>query len=526
MLKNMSLHGRLMGSFLLMGGVVLVVGFFGWRGTHQLSSHIDTLSNNSLPSIDGLWRVNEGQTQIQSAERAIINPELPAAAKQSELNRMQAAWKQINAGLEEYETTPRSPDEDKLYQTFKQQWQAWKQDHAAYLQAYQDFAQLGVVNPTARQLELTSQKRENSPEMKVAIAAAERLTKLRQNAVVKNDVSFAAATNSLLQLIKINQDTAEDANKAASDDTRLTTGWVVTGIIAGPLGAILLGFFLSNKIAKPLTGKIAQIVQTMAASTNEIAATVEQQERTATRQASSVNQTTITIDELGASSQQSAEQAESAVAGARQALILAGNGADAVKRTLKGMETLQQKVAAIADHIARLNEQTKQIGSISGLVGELASQTNMLALNAAVEAVRAGEHGKGFAVVAAEIRKLADQSKKSTEKINTLVGDIQSAINITVIVTHEGTKTVEEGTRIAQETSESFAGVEGAVNNIVINSQQISLNINQQAIAIQQIVSAMNDLNIAARETASGISQIRSGTQQINESAQALKATI
>ncbi|WP_265582960.1 methyl-accepting chemotaxis protein [Nostoc edaphicum] len=150
----------------------------------------------------------------------------------------------------------------------------------------------------------------------------------------------------------------------------------------------------------------------------------------------------------------------------------------------------------------------------------------MLALNAAVEAVRAGEHGKGFAVVAAEIRKLADQSKKSTEKISTLVGDIQSAINITVVVTHEGTKTVEEGTRIAQETSESFAGVEGAVNNIVINSQQISLNINQQAIAIQQIVSAMNDLNIAARETASGISQIRSGTQQLNESAQALKATI
>ncbi|WP_228013304.1 hypothetical protein [Nostoc edaphicum] len=178
---------------------------------------------------------------------------------------------------------------------------------------------------------------------------------------MKPRLAPATRTNS----IRINQDTAEDANKAAGNDTRLTTGWVVTGIIAGPLGAILLGFFLSNKIAKPLTGKIAQIVQTMAASTNEIAATVEQQERTATRQATSVNQTTTTIDELGASSQQSAEQAESAVAGARQALTLAGNGADAVKRTLKGMETLQQKVGAIAEHITRLNEQTKQIDSIS-----------------------------------------------------------------------------------------------------------------------------------------------------------------
>ncbi|MBD2519415.1 MCP four helix bundle domain-containing protein [Nostoc sp. FACHB-973] len=295
MLKTMSLHGRLMGSFLLMGGVVLVIGSVGWRGTHQLNSHIDTLSHNSLPSIDGLWKVNEGQTQIQSAERAITNPELPAAAKQSELNRMQTAWKQIDAGFEEYEATPRTPDEDKLYKTFKEQWQTWKQDHTAYLQAYQNFAQLGIANPSARRLKLTSQKQENSPEMKAAIAAANQLTQLRQNAVVKNDVSFAVVTESLLQLIKINQDTAEDANKAASDDTRLTTNWVITGIIAGPLGAILLGFFLSNKIAKPLTGKIAQIVQTMAASTNEIAATVEQQERTVTRQATSVNQTTITI---------------------------------------------------------------------------------------------------------------------------------------------------------------------------------------------------------------------------------------
>ncbi|MEH2379923.1 MAG: methyl-accepting chemotaxis protein [Nostoc sp.] len=526
MLKNISLHGRLMGSFFLMGGVVLVIGSVGWWGIHQLSSHIDTLSLNSLPSIDGLWRINQGQSQIQSIERAISNPELTSAARQSELNRMQTAWKQIDAGFEEYDAAIRTPDEDKLYQTFKQQWQAWKQDDAAYFQAYQDFARLGIPNPTARQLELISQKLENSPEMKVAIAAAAQLAKIRQDAVRENDVSFTVADETLLQLVKMNQDTAEDAIKAASQDSQLTTSWVITGIIAGPLGAILLGLFLSNKIAKPLTGKIAEIVQTMAASTNEIAAAVEQQERTATRQAASVNQTTITIDELGASSQQSAQQAESAAAGARQALTLAGKGTEAVKRTLKGMETLRQKVAAIADHITRLNEQTKQIGSISGLVGDLASQTNMLALNAAVEAVRAGEHGKGFAVVAAEIRKLADQSKKSTEKINTLVGDIQSAINTTVVVTHEGTKTVEEGARIAEETSESFAGVEGAVNNIVLNSQQISLNINQQAIAIQQIVSAMNDLNIAARETASGIGQIRSGTQQLNESAQALKATI
>jgi hypothetical protein len=114
------------------------------------------------------------------------------------------------------------------------------------------------------------------------------------------------------------------------------------------------------------------------------------------------------------------------------------------------MNALREKVDAIADQILRLSEQTNQIGGISGLVSDLANQTNMLALNAAVEAVLAGEHGKGLAVVSGEIRKLADQSRKSAEKINALVADIQTAINSTVMVTDEGTKTVEEGVKIAQ----------------------------------------------------------------------------
>lgn len=286
--------------------------------------------------------------------------------------------------------------------------------------------------------------------------------------------------------------------------------------------SLLIGFWVISRTSR----RMNQSASSIAASTTEIATTIEQQERTANQQAASVNETTTTMDELGASSRQSAEQAEAAAAGARQALTLASSGTQAVGRTMDGMENLRLKVGAIADQIMRLSEQTNQIGSISGLVSDLANQTNMLALNAAVEAVRAGEHGKGFAVVAAEIRKLADQSKKSAEKINALVSDIQGAINSTVMVTDEGTKTVEEGVRVAQETSESFVGVADAVNNVVLNSQQISLNVKQQAIAIQQVVEAMNSLNVAARETAAGIGQIKIGTQRLNDAAQDLKAVV
>ncbi|MCC3443042.1 MAG: chemotaxis protein, partial [Microcoleus sp. PH2017_03_ELD_O_A] len=129
-------------------------------------------------------------------------------------------------------------------------------------------------------------------------------------------------------------------------------------------------------------------------------------------------------------------------------------------------------------------------------------------------------------VVASEIRKLADRSKKSAAQINLLVADIQRAINSTVMVTDEGTKTVESGVNIAEETAAAFAGVADAINNVVLSSQQISLNAKQQAIAIEQVVEAMNSLNQAAAQTACGITQTKIGTQKLNEAALDLKAVV
>ncbi|MEC4983416.1 MAG: methyl-accepting chemotaxis protein [Oscillatoria sp. PMC 1068.18] len=302
--------------------------------------------------------------------------------------------------------------------------------------------------------------------------------------------------------------------------------FLVTILIFGSLLLAGIGISLAFWISSGVARTINRATSAIATSSSEIATTIEQQERTSNQQAASVSETTTTVDELGASSRQSAEQAEAAANAAMQALQLTEGGSQAVDRSLKGMSELQEKVGAIAEQILRLSEQTNQIGNISLVVSDLANQTNMLALNAAVEAVRAGEQGKGFAVVAAEIRKLADQSKQSAEKINTLVADIQNAINSTVMVTDEGTKTVQTGVEIARQTSDAFAGVADAVNNVVLNNQQILLNIKQQASAIEQIVQAMNSINQGAKESASGISQTKIGTEKLNDAALELKTII
>lgn len=294
-------------------------------------------------------------------------------------------------------------------------------------------------------------------------------------------------------------------------------GFIITLIVS------LLILFLINKIAVQPINFVANFI---ASSANEIAVTVEQQERTTSVQAKSVNTTTTTMDELGLFSRQSAEQANGANNTAKLALEAAEKGNHSVSEIFDSMNNLKVKVEAIAHQIFRLSEQTSQIGQISQMVGDLANQTNILALNATVEAVRGGENSQGFSIVATEIKKLAEQSKKYAEKIRVLVEDIQSSINSTVLVTKEGTKTVELGMEITEKTTQAFATITDSVNNVVINNQQIYLNIQQQVTAVQKVVEAMDSINQGAKETALGISQTRIGIDDLKKAVEQLKTIV
>ncbi|MEG3906861.1 methyl-accepting chemotaxis protein [Microcoleus sp. w1-18aA5] len=301
----------------------------------------------------------------------------------------------------------------------------------------------------------------------------------------------------------------------------------IAALIAIVSLAVVLGFgwFFLKQIVALIRGLIYQI----SSFSMQIESNMNRQEQIADRQFVSVNQTTITLENLGRSSQQTAEQAESVAIAARQALNLAEEGTKKVDQTLNQMLNLREAVVAISKQNHRLDDSTSQIGNIStlaSLVSDLASQTNMLALNAAVEAVRAGEYGKGFAVVASEIRKLADESQQAAQKINGIVPEIKGAIDSTVKATEDSRKTVAEGVKTAQDTAEAFTGVREACNLVFASNQQISFNVKQQAIAIQQVGDAMSSMKESASQTVSGITQVKIGTQQLTEAAFNLKEVV
>ncbi len=304
--------------------------------------------------------------------------------------------------------------------------------------------------------------------------------------------------------------------------TRLTLS-ALTSIAIGS-GVLLFAWILVLRRMRRYIQAINDLETLISQTSAEMTATVAKQEKVILQQANSVNQTTATVDLLGSASRQSAKQAEDSAAGASEALSLAEKGSQTIEQTLMGMENLKTRVRDIAEEIMNLSQQTGQISAISDVVEGVATQTNMLALKASVEAARVGEEGKGFGVVADEIRRLADESRRSANTINSLVADIQAAMNSAVMVTDEGKKTAESSIELATDTVQTFINVKNAINGVFTNSQAIFQNTKQQAIDIQDIMSAINALNLDAKDTAVGIDQVKTSAIKLQNFAEKLKA--
>lgn len=283
------------------------------------------------------------------------------------------------------------------------------------------------------------------------------------------------------------------------------------------LACLAAGLAIAVWVLRGLVHSIQTMTGTVSVFSEQLSSTLEQQEKMSSQQSSSVHQTTVTMDELNVSSQQSARQADTVAQLAQNSLHQVEEGKEAIGLAVTEMQTVKQRVEDIANQALHLGQQTHQIRIISDLVVSLASQTNMLALNAAIEAVRAGENGKGFSVVASEIRKLADESGNSAQKIILLVQDIQNAVHGMVKVTEVGGKSMQNGVEMSQQTAQIFANISESVETIVANIQSIALTSQQQAMATQQVTDAMENLTQGASETAEGMTQIRVGTKELKE---------
>jgi len=208
-------------------------------------------------------------------------------------------------------------------------------------------------------------------------------------------------------------------------------------------------------------------------------------------QASALEETAASMEELGATVRQNADNARQANQLAMSASTVAVQGG--------------QVVSDVVETMRGINESSRKIADIIGVIDGIAFQTNILALNAAVEAARAGEQGRGFAVVAGEVRSLAQRSAEAAKEIKGLIGT--------------SVERVEHGTQLVDKAGATMAEVVGAIRRVTDIMGEISAASSEQSAGVSQVSEAVTQMDQATQQNAALVEQMAAAAGSLSHQA-------
>ncbi|MBS0505755.1 MAG: MCP four helix bundle domain-containing protein [Proteobacteria bacterium] len=244
--------------------------------------------------------------------------------------------------------------------------------------------------------------------------------------------------------------------------------------------------------------QVREVAGSMATATHEIASGNADLSQRTEQTASNLQETASAMEQFTATVRQSADSASTANQLASSAMEVAARGGAVVTQVVSTME--------------EINESSRKIADIIGVIDGIAFQTNILALNAAVEAARAGEQGRGFAVVAGEVRNLAQRSADAAKEIKALIGG-----SVDKVAT--GARLVQDAGSTMQEIVHSVQRVSDIIGEITSASAE-------QSDGIQQVNAAVTNLDQMTQQNAALVEESAAASHSLREQAGRLSQTV
>jgi methyl-accepting chemotaxis protein len=247
-----------------------------------------------------------------------------------------------------------------------------------------------------------------------------------------------------------------------------------------------------------IVGQVRHGTLNMASVSTEIADGNRDLSHRTERQAGTLEATTASVEQLTATVRQNADNA-------RQANALAESASEVA---LRGGAVVSQ----VVETMASINDSSKRIVDIIGVIDGIAFQTNILALNAAVEAARAGEQGRGFAVVATEVRNLAQRSASAAREIKLLIGS--------------SVERVDAGARLVDEAGSTMNDIVASVRRVTDIMAEITRASAEQSAGIGQVNEAIGQMDEATRQNAALVQQATAAAASLEEEAERLAQVV
>lgn len=337
---------------------------------------------------------------------------------------------------------------------------------------------------------------------------ARAVQKLKDGAIEKVTVEEQAAQDRTLSEQERHERERQKADEEAALNTAITqlanglgelangnVAYRIEDVFVDHLDKIRVDFNAALDTLETALRSVGDSSDTIQSKSSELLTSVNDMSQRTEQQAASLEQTAAALDQITATVKSGAERAD-----------------EAGKRVAETNEVTQQSSEIVQSAIGameKIETSSKEIGSIIGMIDEIAFQTNLLALNAGVEAARAGEAGKGFAVVAQEVRELAQRSAGAARDITALV--------------KTSSEDVETGVRQVTQTGESLQKIAEQMREINKDIDTLVTNSREQSVGISEINTAINQMDQMTQQNAAMVEETNAASHNLSSEAGALK---
>ena len=291
----------------------------------------------------------------------------------------------------------------------------------------------------------------------------------------------------------------------------------IASIINGVLSDIRIlieGFFTLSLSIVQASRKVGTTAREASAAILEISKTVDEIAKGASEQAQEAQQGVQLVEKLSDQISFVYQSYSSVMEETNKIHSLNDIGLESVNiLRAKSAENFDstEKIFSVVEN---LTNTTKDIGMFVQSIEDIAEQTNMLALNAAIEAARAGEAGKGFAVVAEEVRKLADQSRQSTEEITNLMESISEESQLAIQAMEVMKKVSQEQSLAVDRTNKAFGDIANGIESIVNKTKDVNDAVSRMQSGKDDVISAIENISSVSQETAASSEEVAATTEQ------------